>query len=70
MFNLDSVIIEKCKGCDYNVHGKCKIWLSPAARFHVSGDLTCGTATHIKNIEEESQEKIRVGQQKQKKRSK
>lgn len=58
-------IVEQCIGCD-NIEGeKCRMWMSPAAKWRTG---VCPTATHVKaEVKGEPQAKVRVGQQKQKK---
>jgi hypothetical protein len=57
-------IVEQCVGCD-NVEGEyCRIWLVPAAKWRLG---TCPSATHIKVEVKTMEQKLRVGQQKQKK---
>jgi hypothetical protein len=57
-------IVEQCKGCE-NVEGDvCRIWVSPAAKWRMG---VCPSATHVKVDVKSREEKVRVGQQKQKK---
>ncbi len=57
-------IIEKCRGCE-NVEGDfCRIWLSPEAKWRLG---RCHSATHVKAEIKTPEQKVRVGQQKQKK---
>jgi hypothetical protein len=56
-------IIDKCEGCD-NIEGdKCRIWVSPAAKWRLG---VCPSATHVKVEAKTAEQKVRVGQQKQK----
>lgn len=58
-------IVEKCTGCD-NIEGEfCRIWAVPAAKWRLG---VCPSATHTKIEVKEREEKVRVGQQKQKKK--
>jgi hypothetical protein len=61
-------LVKKCVGCDHASGDFCKIWVSPEARFRIGRGISCGTATHIKIEGKNSEEKIRAGQQKQKKK--
>lgn len=65
MFNLDGQVVYSCEGCERNNNGTCTVWLSPEAKFHGRSD--CGMATHITKRTKVTEEKKRVGQQKQKK---
>jgi len=57
-------IIDKCEGCE-NIEGeKCRIWVSPAAKWRLG---VCPSATHVKAEVKTAEQKVRVGQQKQKK---
>jgi hypothetical protein len=68
MFNLDHKPVEKCIGCGKIVNGFCSVFLSPAAKFHNRDD--CGMSTHItKRTKIQDDGKVRVGQQKQKKKT-
>lgn len=58
-------IVERCSGCS-NVEGNfCRIWSSPAAKWRLGN---CPSATHVKMEISEPEKKVRVGQQKQKKK--
>jgi hypothetical protein len=58
-------IVENCTGCD-NIEGEfCRIWAVPAAKWRLG---VCPSATHAKIEVKEREEKVRVGQQKQKKK--
>lgn len=58
-------IVEQCIGCA-NIEGDyCKIWVSPATKWRLG---KCPSATHIKKESGEPEQKVRVGQQKQKKK--
>ncbi|MEM5788566.1 MAG: PxxKW family cysteine-rich protein [Syntrophobacteraceae bacterium] len=58
-------IVEKCNGCA-NVEGElCRKWVSPATKWRLG---VCPTATHVKVTSNEPEQKVRVGQQKQKKK--
>jgi hypothetical protein len=60
-----SPIVKQCIGCD-NIEGDvCRIWASPAAKWRLGA---CSSATHIKPEIKGPEEKVRVGQQKQKKK--
>ncbi len=59
-------IVEKCIGCDNIVdENKCRIWFSPTAKWRTGN---CPSATHIKVEVKGQEQKVRVGQQKQKKK--
>lgn len=67
--NEKQPIVEKCIGCE-NIaeEDKCRIWAAPAAKWRLG---TCPSATHVKVDGRPVQEqKVRVGQQKQKKKGK
>ncbi|MHC1729220.1 MAG: PxxKW family cysteine-rich protein [Syntrophobacteraceae bacterium] len=58
-------IVDKCIGCA-NIEGEfCSKWASPATKWRLG---TCPSATHIKVEVSEPGQKVRVGQQKQKKK--
>ena len=58
-------IVKQCTGCE-NIEGDvCRIWASPAAKWRLG---VCPSATHVKPEIKESEAKVRVGQQKQKKK--
>jgi hypothetical protein len=60
-----SPIVKQCTGCE-NIEGDvCRIWASPAAKWRLGG---CPSATHVKPEIKGPEEKVRVGQQKQKKK--
>ncbi|MCU0561009.1 MAG: PxxKW family cysteine-rich protein [Desulfobacterales bacterium] len=58
-------IVEKCTGCENIEGGHCRIWAVPAAKWRLG---VCPSATHVKLEVKEREEKVRVGQQKQKKK--
>ncbi len=58
-------IVDKCAGCE-NIEGEfCRIWAVPAAKWRMG---VCPSATHAKLEIKEREEKVRVGQQKQKRK--
>jgi hypothetical protein len=60
-----SPIVKQCIGCE-NIEGDvCRIWASPAAKWRLGA---CPSATHVKPGTKGPEEKVRVGQQKQKKK--
>jgi hypothetical protein len=61
-------IVDKCTGCENVEEDKCRIWAAPAAKWRLG---ICPSATHVK-LEggPTSVQKVRVGQQKQKKKGK
>lgn len=62
---MNNSIVDKCVGCDYVSDSVCKIWVCPTAKWRL-GD--CSNATHVdKGIKKVVDEKVRLGQQKQKK---
>jgi hypothetical protein len=57
-------IVKQCIGCE-NIEGEfCRTWATPAAKWRVG---VCASATHVKPETKAAEQKIRVGQQKQKK---
>ena len=57
-------IVKQCHGCE-NIEGEfCRTWASPAAKWRVG---VCPSATHVKPEVKAQAQKVRVGQQKQKK---
>jgi hypothetical protein len=59
-------IVDKCEGCK-DVDGNfCSCYIDPSILFNRGG---CPRASHLAKAEEKSTEKIRVGQQKQKKKT-
>jgi hypothetical protein len=60
-----SPVVEQCTGCE-NIEGDvCRIWASPVAKWRLG---VCSSATHVKPEIKGPDEKVRVGQQKQKKK--
>jgi hypothetical protein len=60
-----SPIVKECTGCE-NVEGEfCRIWATPAAKWRLG---VCTSATHMKVEIKTEATKVRVGQQKQKKK--
>lgn len=58
-------IVKECIGCD-NINGDvCRIWATPAAKWRLG---VCASATHVKAEVKTEAAKVRVGQQKQKKK--
>lgn len=65
-YQIDGYIVPACLGCNHILPGsKCAIWVSPSAKMR-KGD--CGMATHIKRVADKEDKRVRVGQQKQKKK--
>ena len=62
-------IVEQCQGCErtkeYLNNVFCLVYPNPAAKWRRG---TCNMATHMKVSTKTTQEKVRVGQQKQKKK--
>ncbi len=58
-------IVDQCKGCAHIEGEFCNVWASPAAKWRLG---TCSSATHVQRENKEPEAKVRVGQQKQKKR--
>jgi hypothetical protein len=58
-------IVEKCNGCGNITEEKCRIWTTPAAKWRMG---ICPSATHMKVEVKSTETKVRVGQQKQKKK--
>ena len=58
-------IVDQCKGCDKEENGYCKAYIAPAIRW--AHGRECPMATHIEREDKKKKirEKIRVGQQKQ-----
>jgi len=60
-----SPIVKECVGCS-NIEGEvCRIWATPAAKWRLGA---CASATHVKPEAKAEAAKVRVGQQKQKKK--
>ena len=58
-------IVEQCIGCEnITEEDKCRIWVVPAAKWRTG---KCPSATHVKVETKQPEQKVRVGQQKQKK---
>jgi hypothetical protein len=63
-----SNLVEACNGCAKISDGKCTVYPNPAAVMRWSNDKTkMGCSFNVK-VEEKAKGKVRVGQQKQKKR--
>jgi hypothetical protein len=61
-------IVDKCIGCENIIEeNKCRIWGAPAAKWRIG---VCPSATHVKVGITSPEQKVRVGQQKQKKTKK
>ena len=59
-------IVEKCVGCEnISEENQCRIWGAPAAKWRLG---VCPSATHVKVESQTTEQKIRVGQQKQNKK--
>ncbi|MDR3039015.1 MAG: PxxKW family cysteine-rich protein [Candidatus Adiutrix sp.] len=62
-------VVEKCSGCDRILKeaggGRCSAFAFPEAKWRLG---PCSMATHIKSETAKAAEKVRVGQQKQKKK--
>lgn len=58
-------VVNQCVGCDNIEEEVCRIWVSPEAKWRLGA---CPSATHIKVQTKETEQKVRVGQQKQKKK--
>ncbi|MGC8492307.1 MAG: PxxKW family cysteine-rich protein [Syntrophobacteraceae bacterium] len=58
-------IVRQCRGCAKIDGDFCSVWVSPATKWRLG---TCPTATHVKVEFQEQVQKVRVGQQKQKKK--
>ena len=56
-------IVDQCKGCEKIENGYCKVYISPTAKW--SNGKVCPIASIAK--EEAEHNKVRIGQQKQKK---
>jgi hypothetical protein len=59
-------VVEQCAGCLKEENGYCKVYVAPIIKW--AGTRTCPMATHIV-LEVEDKNKTRVGQQKQKRKS-
>ena len=57
-------IVEQCKGCANIEDEHCRIWVAPAAKWRFGA---CPSATHVAVEVKTKEQKVRVGQQKQKK---
>lgn len=58
-------VVEECEGCNRSINGYCKSYFNPKAKWRIG---VCPLASHVKLENKQSTEKVRVGQQKQKKR--
>lgn len=58
-------VVQQCEGCNNIDEGLCKKWVSPAAKWRIG---ICPSASHVKVDAHENGQKVRVGQQKQKKK--
>ena len=56
------LVVEQCEGCDKVENGYCKAYIAPAVKWAHGRD--CPAATHIELGDKK--DKVRVGQQKQK----
>jgi hypothetical protein len=62
-------VVDKCleeNGCDKVDHGYCRSYTNPEIKWKLS--KVCPAATHIKTEAQKRMEKIRIGQQKQRRR--
>ncbi len=60
-----ALIVKDCIGCDNVEDNFCRIWATPAAKWRLG---VCASATHMKAEVKNEPVKVRVGQQKQKKK--
>lgn len=60
-----SPIVKECTGCEKIDGDVCSIWANPAAKWRLG---VCASATHVKPETKAEAAKVRVGQQKQKKK--
>ena len=60
-----SPVVKECVGCDNIKDDFCRIWATPAAKWRLG---PCASATHVKAEAKSEATKVRVGQQKQKKK--
>ncbi len=58
-------VVEQCNGCENVVEEHCRIWIAPSAKWRMGN---CPSATHMKVETKGGTVKVRVGQQKQKKK--
>jgi len=63
-----SNIVEACNGCSKISDGKCTVYPNPAAVMRWSNDKTKMGCSFNAKVEEKAKGKVRVGQQKQKKK--
>lgn len=68
MRELDQQVMYICEGCRRNDQGTCKVFLSPETKLSRK-KCECGMSTHLHTRVVYLDEKIRVGQQKQKKKT-
>ncbi len=58
-------VVEQCNGCENITDAHCRIWITPSAKWRIG---KCPSATHMKVEIKAPAGKVRVGQQKQKKK--
>lgn len=63
---MRSPVVEQCEGCNHVVEKLCDAYLEPSKKW-LTGN--CPLASHIVARVESQSEKVRVGQQKQKKKT-
>ncbi|MBF0449791.1 MAG: hypothetical protein HQK75_03740 [Candidatus Magnetomorum sp.] len=63
-----SNLVEACNGCTKIVDGNCSVYPNPASVMRWSADKTTVGCSFNKKAEEKAKGKVRVGQQKQKKK--
>jgi hypothetical protein len=67
MYANRKVIIDKCEGCErVDVEKKCNAYIDPSAKWRLG---PCPLATHVTVDSQGTSGKVRVGQQKSKKKS-
>jgi hypothetical protein len=62
---MNNKIVDKCEGCSHIQEDNCKIWNCPAAKWKLG---ICPSATHVDRGLKKVEEKVRIGQQKSKKK--
>jgi hypothetical protein len=63
---VNGAIVEQCEGCGFVEDEHCRIWVSPKTKWRMG---PCTNATHIIKDKKVVDERVRVGQQKSKKKT-
>ena len=62
---MNNNIVDKCEGCTYIQDDKCSIWVCPTAKWKMG---ICPSATHVDRGLKKVDERVRIGQQKGKRK--